>query len=257
MLQDNIIVITGASGGIGAETACLVAKHGAVPILLARRTDKLAEVGARIPGKKGLYTVDVTDDIQVSDVVNQVIKDYGRIDIWINNAGFGLISHVTDMPMDSFKRLMEVNYYALVRCTKAVLPYMLREKKGHIINVASVAGKIGTPKAAGYSASKHAVLGFTNSLRAELSGTGVKVSSMNPGPVDTPFFDTSDPEGHYKSNIQHYLLKPETVAHAMLRLIKTGKAEMTIPFSALIGIKLVQLFPNWLSGIAGRMLNKK
>ncbi len=204
-----------------------------------------------------MFTIDVTSHEQVTTAVEQIIEKYGVIDVWINNAGFGLFESVQDMSMDRFEQLMEVNYYAVVRCTKAVLPYMLRLKRGHIINVASVAGKIGTPKAAGYSASKHAVLGFTNSIRAELADSGIQVSSLNPGPIDTPFFDISDPQGHYKKNIQQYLLKPETVAIAMARLIQTGKAEITLPLSASIGAKILQLFPNWLSGVAGRLLNKK
>jgi short-subunit dehydrogenase len=204
-----------------------------------------------------LYTLDVTNNEQVAVVVEQIIEKYGKIDVWINNAGFGLFENVQDMSMDRFEQLMEVNYYAVVRCTKAILPHMLRAKKGHIINVASVAGKIGTPKGAGYSASKHAVLGFTNSIRGELASSGIKVSSLNPGPVDTPFFEISDPQGYYKNKIKRYLLQPETVAKAMLRLIETGKADITLPLSAAFGAKLLQLFPNWLAGIAGKLLNKK
>jgi len=237
--------------------ARLFALRGAIPILLARRADKLAEVGAQITSEKGLFTVDVTNNDQVSAAVEQIIENYGIIDVWINNAGFGLFEYVQDMSMDRFEQLMEVNYYAVVRCTKAVLPHMLREKQGHIINVASVAGKIGTPKSAGYSASKHAVLGFTNSIRAELINTGIRVSSLNPGPIDTPFFDNSDPQGNYKKKIQSYLLNPEAVAHAMERLIISGKADITLPFTAAWGVKLIQLFPNLLSGIAGKLLNKK
>jgi short-subunit dehydrogenase len=255
--KDAVIVITGASGGIGAEVAQLVAARGAIPILLARRADKLAEVGARIKGEKGLFTADVTDKDRIAEVVEEVIEKYGKIDIWINNAGFGQFENVLDMSMDQFEQLMRVNYYAVVHCTKAVLPHMLRAEKGQIINVASVAGKIGTPKGAGYSASKHAVLGFTNSLRGELAGSGVKVSTLNPGPVDTPFFEISDPHGHYKSRIERYMLQPLTVAKAMLRLIETGKADITIPLTASWGAKLLQLFPNGLASIAGKLLNKK
>jgi short-subunit dehydrogenase len=257
LYKGAVIVITGASGGIGAEVARLVAARGAIPILLARRADKLAEVGATIKGEKGLYTADVTDKARMIEVVEEVIEKYGKIDIWINNAGFGQFDNVLDMSMDQFEQLMRVNYYAVVHCTKAVLPHMLRVRKGQIINVASVAGKIGTPKGAGYSASKHAVIGFTNSLRGELAGSGIKVSTLNPGPVDTPFFEISDPHGHYKNRIERYMLQPHTVANAMLRLIETGKADMTIPLSASWGAKLLQLFPNGLASIAGKLLNKK
>ena len=178
----------------------------------------------------------MTDNDQVIAAIEQIIAKYGKIDVWINNAGFGLFENVLDMSMDRFEQLMEVNYYALVRCTKAVLPHMLQAKQGHIINVASIAGKIGTPKGAGYSASKHAVLGFTNSIRGELANSGIKVSSLNPGPVDTPFFDISDPKGNYKKNIERYIIQPNTVAHAMLRLIETGKADITLPLSASMGL---------------------
>lgn len=256
-LHGKVIVITGASSGLGAAIACLASERGAVPVLLARRTDKLAEVAERIHGESLTLTVDVTDELQVEDAVAQIINKYGRIDIWINNAGYGLFEYCIDTPMAGFEQLMEVNYFSVVRCTKAVLPHMLKEKKGHIVNVASIAGKIGTPKAAAYSASKHAVLGFTNSLRAELASEGIKVSAINPGPIDTPFFDIADPGGYYKKNIEWFMLKPEKVARAILDVMITGKAEISLPLTASWGARMLQLFPNWLSGVSARLLNKK
>jgi short-subunit dehydrogenase len=256
-ITGKIIVITGASSGIGAEMAVFLASKGAIPVLLARRADKLAEVALRIQGEYKSIFVDVTDGTQVQSAVDDILTQYSRIDIWINNAGVGAFESFMDMPFEGFERLMDVNYFSIVRCTKAVLPAMLQAGSGHIINVVSVAGKIGTAKATAYSASKHAALGFTNSLRAELASTKIKVSSVNPGPIDTPFFDIADPEGNYKKNVSWYMLSPEQVTYAIWNIIRTGKAEITLPFSASFGAKLLHLFPNLLSSIANRLLNRK
>lgn len=256
-LEGKIIAVTGSSSGVGASLSVMLASQGAIPVLIARRADKLAEVAAGIRGGHLTVQADTTDNEQVKLAVDGIMKRYGRIDAWVNNAGFGAFEPFAEMPIERFEQLMDVNYMSLVRCTKAVLPQMLAARRGHIVNVVSVAGKIGTAKAAGYSASKHAALGFTSSLRAELAGTGVRVSAVNPGPIDTPFFDLADPTGDYKRNIEWFMLKPERVAKAICRILRSGKAEITMPLSASFGAKLLQLFPNTLSGIAGKLLDKK
>lgn len=256
-LEGRVIAVTGASSGVGAALAVRLASLGAVPVLIARREDKLAETADRIRGEKLVLTVDVTDGKQVEQAVESIAERFGRIDGWVNNAGYGTFQPVLEMPMAEFERLVEVNYLSIVRCTKAVLPYMLNVGQGHIVNVISVAGKIGTAKASGYSASKHAALGFTSSLRAELAGRGVCVSAVNPGPIDTPFFDIADPNGHYKRKVQGYMLKPEQVAETVCRVLVSGKADVTLPFTASLGAKLIQMFPNLLVKVAGKLLNKK
>lgn len=124
---------------------------------------------------------------QVEETVQAVIARYGKIDILLNNAGYGQFESFTDMPIESFEAMMDTNYLGIVRCTKAVLPYMLKQGNGHIVNIASMAGKIGSAKSTSYTATKHAVLGFTNALRMELKPKGIFVSSINPGPIDTGF----------------------------------------------------------------------
>ncbi|WP_028546958.1 SDR family NAD(P)-dependent oxidoreductase [Paenibacillus taiwanensis] len=256
-IKGSVVVITGASSGIGALTAQLAAEAGAIPILAARSTDKLAQVSARIQGQHECVQLDVTNTAEVEHVMARIIATYGRIDILLNNAGMGLFERATDLTLGQFEAMMDVNYMGTVRCTKAVLPSMLERRSGRIVNVASMAGKIGSPKSSAYSASKHAVLGFTNSLRMELAGTGVTVSAVNPGPIDTPFFDVADPTGHYVNNIKWFMMPPERVAKQILRVMERGTSEVDLPFLAAAGTKLMQLFPRLSSRVANRMLNKK
>jgi short-subunit dehydrogenase len=256
-IKDKIVVITGATGGIGLETAQLLSKHGAIPVLTGRSEQKLLEMSNSIQGEHDVYKLDVTSTGEVAETMEKIAAVRGKIDILINNAGFAVFDRFEDAALEQMEEMMDVNYWGTVRCTKAVLPHMLREGRGHIVNVASMAGKIGSSKAADYAATKHAVLGFTNSLRQEMAGTGIMISAVNPGPVDTPFFDRADPSGRYRENVAWFLLKPEQVAQAIVDVIIHGKSEKDLPFLAMFGVKLYQLLPGLFEKIAGRVLNKK
>ncbi|NHN30280.1 SDR family NAD(P)-dependent oxidoreductase [Paenibacillus agricola] len=257
MLSGKVVVVTGASSGIGAAMVKELSKRGAIPILMARSEDKLGGIAAELAGEHGLYPLDVTSNKQVQDTMASVINRFGRIDVLINNAGYGVFDKLTDASVDEMSEMMNVNYMGTVRCIKAVLPAMLEARSGHIINIASLAGKIGSAKSSGYSATKHAVLGFTNSLRQELMGTGVKLSAINPGPIDTPFFDRADPSGQYIKNIKWFMLKPEKVVGTIIRTIERGTPEVNMPWVAGFGAKFAILFPRIFEKVAYRMLNKK
>lgn len=256
-LQGRIVLLTGASSGIGALAARMLAERGAVPVLAARSKERLAEVSASIRGEHAVVCCDVRSAESVSAAAQLALDRYGRIDALVNNAGFGEFRSFADTGLADFEAMMDVNYMGVVRCCKAVYPHMRRAGAGHIVNVASIAGKIGTAKATGYAASKHAVLGFTNSLRQELRGTGILVSALNPGPIDTPFFDRADPGGTYKRNIRRFIMQPEKVAAALVRLLETGRPERDLPWASAAGARLIQLFPTWTAGVAARILNKK
>lgn len=256
-VKGKIAVITGASSGLGAEIARQLAEKGAVPLLLARDKAKLQQVTDQLAVTAYSYFLDITDDAAVEEVFRNIFKEHGRIDILINNAGFGIFNTFLDAPLNQFKEMMDVNYMGIVRCTKAVLPHMLRQGSGHIVNIASMAGKIGSAKSTAYAASKHAVLGFTNSLRAELVGTGVRLTAVNPGPIDTPFFDIADPKGNYVKNISWMMLKPEKVAHKSIQAIEKNKSEVNLPFISAAGTKLFHLFPRLFERTAYKILNKK
>jgi short-subunit dehydrogenase len=256
-LDQKIVLITGASSGIGARMAQMIAQRGAIPILTARSLRKLQEISAHISTAHECIELDVTREDQVRDVVGQVMAKYGTIDILINNAGYGIFDNFTDAPLHDFKEMMDVNYMGTVRCTQAVLPYMLSVRSGHIVNIASLAGKVGSAKSTAYTASKHAVIGMTNSLRLELMGTGVQLTAVNPGPIRTPFFDRADPSGNYVKNVQFLMLKPDKVVNAILRAIEKNQAEIHLPRVAVIGVWIAQLFPRLFNQLAHTFLNKK
>ncbi|PZE21359.1 SDR family NAD(P)-dependent oxidoreductase [Paenibacillus xerothermodurans] len=258
MFSGKIAVITGASSGIGAMMAKQLALRGATPVLMARSEDKLREAADGLEGKPhAVYVLDVASTEQVMATMEQVIERFGRIDILINSAGYGVFQSFIDADILEIHSMMDVNYMGTVRCTKAVLPHMLRAQSGHIVNVASMAGKIGTAKSSGYAAAKHAVLGFTNSLRQELAGTGVHLTAINPGPIDTPFFDRADPTGNYVKNIRWFMLKPEQVVNKVLWAIERRVPELNLPYTAHLGVKLFQLFPGVFNKLAHKVLNKK
>ncbi|REK75827.1 SDR family NAD(P)-dependent oxidoreductase [Paenibacillus paeoniae] len=257
MLKDKIVLISGASSGIGAIIALMLADRGAIPVLTGRNIERLKKHAASIKGECAYYVMDVTKTQDVENTVNAVIAKYGKIDILLNNAGYGQFETITSMPVERFEAMMDTNYMGIVRCVKAVLPHMQKRGQGHIVNVASMAGKIGSSKSTSYSATKHAVLGFTNSLRMELRPQGIHVSAINPGPIDTEFFALADPSGSYVKNVSWFMMKPEYVSRAIVRVMEKRTAELDLPRTASIGIKLYGLFPRIADKLFGGLFNKK
>ncbi|WP_424767297.1 SDR family NAD(P)-dependent oxidoreductase [Paenibacillus sp. sgz302251] len=257
MLKGKVIFISGASSGIGALTAVALAQKGAIPVLTGRNSDRLKEIASAIKGNCSIYQMDVTDHEQVKQTVEAVITEYGKIDILLNNAGYGKFEHFAAMPVEDFEEMMDTNYMGIVRCTKAVVPHMLKQGSGHIVNIASMAGKIGSAKSTAYTATKHAVLGFTNSLRMELREHGIHVSAVNPGPIDTPFFALADPSGSYVKNVSWFMMKPEYVVKSVIRVMERKKDELDLPKTASIGIKLYQLLPRTADRLLGGLFNRK
>ncbi|MFK4413819.1 MULTISPECIES: SDR family NAD(P)-dependent oxidoreductase [Bacillus] len=260
-LQNKVIVITGASSGIGEQVAMQVAEQGATPVLMARTEEKLKALAEKIKETYNTpcyyYVLDVSEEMEVQSVFSKVLQEVGRIDILVNNAGFGIFKTFEDASMDEVKDMFQVNVFGLVACMKAVLPYMVKRNEGHIINIASLAGKIATPKSSAYAATKHAVLGFTNSLRMELSSTNIFVTAINPGPIDTNFFEIADQSGTYVKNMGRYMLKPTYVAEQIVKSMQTKKREVNLPKWMGIGPKLYALFPGLFERVAGKSLNKK
>ncbi|OEH94573.1 SDR family NAD(P)-dependent oxidoreductase [Bacillus solimangrovi] len=260
-LHGKKVFITGASSGIGASTALKVAAQGALPVLLARRYDQLKNIALNIEEQTGVqslfYSVDVSDEGQVKHVFEKIEKEIGFCDILVNNAGFGVFEHVKDSSLENIRSMFEVNVFGLIACTQAVLPHMLEANRGHIINVVSQAGKLATPKSSGYAASKHAALGFTNSLRLELSDTNINVSTVNFGPVDTNFFSHADPSGSYVKNVKRWMLTSEQASEAIVRVMMKQNREVNLPRWMGIGAKLYQLAPHLFEKVAGNAFKMK
>jgi short-subunit dehydrogenase len=260
-LNNKVIVITGASSGLGSILADLVVRYGGVPVLIARSEEKLAQVATGIREKYGVsvsyYVADVSNLNQIIHVFKAIASSHTSIDVLINNAGYGVFRSFIDAPVEEFEDMMKVNYLGTVYCTKQILLYMLKQKQGHIINVASQAGKVGSAKSTAYSASKHAVLGFTNSLRFELKQHHIHVSAVNPGPVRTPFFAIADRSGQYVKNISKYMLDPHDVAEQIIHLIMRPTRELNLPWWMNLGSHLFTLFPTLMEKIMSRKLNQK
>jgi short-subunit dehydrogenase len=187
-MRDRVIAITGASKGIGAELARQLAATGARLVLAARGEKELEEVAAQCR-KAGASVVtvraDVTQDRDCQAIVSGAVVAFGRLDVFVNNAGATMWSRFEDLHDVSILRaIMEVNYMGAVYCTKHALPH-LRDTKGLIVGISSLAGRTGVPTRTGYSAAKHAMTGFFDSLRIELDGSGVDVTMIYPGFVAT------------------------------------------------------------------------
>jgi hypothetical protein len=260
-LKTKNIVITGASSGIGAEIAKLCAARGANLVLLARSIDKLEQLQSDLQQKYqvnvDVFQLDVSDTNQVEVVFQRIFDTIGDIDILVNNAGFGVFREAHEASIDEIKGMFEVNVIGLMACTSMVLPKMRARRFGHIINIASQAGKIATPKSSVYSATKHAVLGYTNSLRMELADFNVQVTSVNPGPIATNFFTIADEQGTYVKNVQRYMLQPEFVARKVTDSMLTKTREINLPRWMNMGSVVYVLFPRLFERIGKRMLNSK
>jgi uncharacterized protein len=260
-LKGKNIIITGASGGIGAEMARLAAQQGANLVLLARSMDKLQSLKTELEQSNKVSVIvrslDVANTEAVRKVFNEILAEIGHVDILVNNAGFGVFRHAHEANLDEIKAMFEVNVIGLMTCTSLVLPSMRQRGKGHIINIASQAGKIATPKSSVYSATKHAVLGYTNSLRMELRELGIFVTAVNPGPIATNFFEIADEQGTYVRNIKNFMLQPEYVAKQVVERMMTNTREINLPRWMNAGSVIYALFPRVFERLGRRAFNQK
>lgn len=187
-LDCRVAVVTGAAGFIGRATAKLLAARGARIVAIDRREDDLKAAIADLPASAEALAIaaDVTSEDEVRDYVRASVDRFGKIDVFYNNAGIeGDVRKITDYSLESFRRVLDVNVVGVFLGMKHVLPVMLARNKGSIINTASIAGLLGTPEVAVYSASKHAVIGLTKSAAIECSGTGVRVNCVCPGLIES------------------------------------------------------------------------
>lgn len=177
----KVILVTGASSGLGLATAKALQAAGHTVYGTSRDEKKLKGVSFNP------LSIDVTDDASVTAAIDKIIKAEGRIDVVVNNAGMGITGPLYAMPVDLAKKQFETNFFGVIRVNSAVLPKMIEQKSGLIINISSLAGLFGLPYQGLYAASKFAIEGYSESLRMELASTGVKVAVVNPGDFKTDF----------------------------------------------------------------------
>lgn len=254
-LAHRVIWLTGASSGIGEALAYELAKHRVKLILSARRKEELERV-------KGNCLKEAQPDIRVLPLdlsraetlklcTEAAIQLFGHIDILINNGGISQRSLVRDTTIDVDRRIMEVNYFGTVALTKNLLPHFLARKGGRYVVVSSLTGKFGTPYRSGYSASKHALHGFFDAVRAELYDDNIRVTMICPGFIYTPItLSALTGDGTPLNKIDHAQYEgktPEWCAKKIVRAIENNKEEVNIAGKEVIGVYVKRFFPKLFS----------
>jgi NAD(P)-dependent dehydrogenase (short-subunit alcohol dehydrogenase family) len=229
-LSEQIIVVTGASSGIGLATARLAAERGARVVLVSRDDADLAVAVREIQdrgGRASHYVADVGDASAMRGLAQHVVSDFGRIDTWINNAGVSVYGRIEDVSLNDARRLFDTNYWGVVNGSLAALPH-LRGEGGALINIGSVLSDTGYPLQGHYSASKHAVKGFTDSLRLEVeeSDAPVSITLVQPAAIDTPC--TEHARNYLGVEPKHMapVYAPEVVADAILHCAENPEREI-------------------------------
>jgi len=229
-IQDAVVVITGASSGIGAATARAAARAGARVVLAARREERIRDLAAEIGGGAIAVRCDVTDRAQVDALARAALDAFDRIDVLVNNAGQGLQSSIEDLALDDLRAVLELNLVAPLAAMQAVLPAMRAQGAGAIVNVSSGTTFADVPGTGGYVASKVALERLSAIARAELAGTGVVVSTLIPFATETEFM-ASIRAGRAEAEAMTAgatFDTPETVADAVLALVASGDARMDL-----------------------------
>lgn len=236
MLRDKVVIITGASSGIGMACAHEFANQGANIVLAARNLDKLKEVEKEIKNK-GVDVISVKTDVSIEqdckNMVDSAVDKFGRIDILVNNAGISMRAMFKDLDLSVMKNLMDVNFWGTVYCTKYALPY-LTNAKGSVVGVISVAGFLGLPARTGYSASKYAVRGFLDTLRVETLKEGLNVLVVAPGFTASNIRKTAlvadgSQQGETPRN-ESGMMSAEDCAKHIVKAVKKRKSELVLTF---------------------------
>ncbi len=246
--HNKVVWITGASSGIGEALAYAFAAEGALLVLSARREEELQRV-AKACGNAYVLPFDMLSVAEHADRVQDVINTYGRIDYLVLNAGVSQRSFVKDTTFDVYRRLFEVNFFSIVSLTQAVLPIFSAQKSGVFVPIASVAGRISTPRRAAYGATKHALIGFFDSVRAEVFNDGIRVTTILPGYIKTNITlhamnEKGEAYGKMDPN-QAKGLDPNITAQKILQAVLAGKNEFFVGgFLEGFGLFVKRFFPS-------------
>jgi len=256
LFENKVIWITGASSGIGEALAIAFAKEGAMLVLSARRIEELQRIKNTLNLKEEntfILPLDLANTAAIDELTQRVISKFGQIDILVNNGGVSQRSLAKDTSIDIDRKIMEVNFFGTIALTKSVLPFMLKQKSGNIIIISSISGKFGFYLRSAYSASKHALHGFFESLRMEIYNDNVKVLIICPGKIHTNISVnaiTSNGTKHNKMDESTELgISANECAKEIIKGIKNNKEEIFIGGKELRAVRMKRFFPTLFSKI--------
>ncbi len=259
-LQNKVIWITGASSGIGEALVYECAKQHAKIILSARRESELVRVSKEANLTASNFLIlpfDLSDTTQVKELVQQVVSTFGRIDILINNGGQSQRAEAIDTPSETERTLFEINYFSAVNLSKAVLPFMIKNKSGKIVVISSIAGKFGFYLRSSYSAAKHALHGYFESLRLEVENKGLSVLLVCPGKIKTNVSlnaISSSGNAHNKMDESHEnAMSAQECAQQIIAGILNNQEEILIGGKELLAVKIKRFFPK----LFGKIIRKQ
>ncbi len=262
-MKNKVVIITGASSGIGEACAYAFAKQGAKVVLAARSIDKLNHVKQQcesLGAQTFLVQCDVSLEDDCKELINQTVAQFKTIDILINNAGISMRALFADLDLAVLKQVMDINFWGTVYCTKYAMPYLLAQK-GSVIGISSVAGFKGLPGRTGYSASKFAMEGFMESLRIENLKTGVHVGVMRPGYTASNIRNAAlnkDAKSQAESPFdESKLMSAEAVADYILNMINTRKAEQVLTLQGKLSFLLQKFVPRILDKLVYNTIAKE
>ena len=256
-LEQQVVVITGASSGIGLATARMAAKRGVKLVVSARNEDALRQLveEIRAAGGEAVYAVaDVSHEEEVRDIARTAERAFGGFDTWVNNAGAGVFGYITDVPLEDHRKVVEVNFWGAVYGSLEAVRG-LRERGGAIVNVGSVGSDRALPMQGMYSAAKHGIKGFTDALRMELAAqkAPISVSMIKPASVDTPFPQHGRNYTDKEPSIPPPLYSPRIVAEAILHCAEHPKRDVIIG-----GVgKMISVLGEYFPGMGDRWMSRK
>ena len=256
-IKGKVVIVTGASSGIGEATAREFGREGARVVLAARRLDRLEEIAKEIDTLgSGAETLVVQADLSrledIQSLIQRTMKRFGCIDVLVNNAGFGRLDWLEELdPKKDIEAQFDINVLGVVQTTRLALPVMIQQRSGHIINMGSIAGLIATPTYTIYAASKHAVHGFSEALRREVKPWGIHVSLIYPGGVTTEFAEHTGFKRKTKATTPKYLLlSAEDVGRAVVQLVRRPRAMWIVPWMWTLLVLANRLFPSIMDYVA-------